>query len=220
VLSTMRVFAATQGSGQGKNSGKRQGTDAASPKAVEPTANTAKQDKGTTSVAPEGKQQGETVTRITAMPPVAIADKSKSLWDYVFDWGPWLFAAILVIVGIVGVRYAKHTLDAIKRQANIMEQQAIDAQKSSTEAAVLARGMLEAIQEQAAQMKQQASAMERQISVSQKSARSAEDNASAAKTSAKAARDLLELTQAASIQVFSIEFRRGRFPLGDGRACD
>jgi hypothetical protein len=181
----------------------------------EPATKTAIQKNGTTSMAPENKEQGETVARITAMPPVTIADKSKSLWDRVFDWGPWIFAAILVIVGIVGVRYAKHTLDAIKRQANTMEQQATDAQISSSEAAVLAKGMLEAIQEQAAQMKQQVSAMERQISIAEKSAKAAEDNASAAKTSAKAAKDSLELTQAASIQVFSIGLRRGRFPLAD-----
>jgi len=110
----------------------------------------------------------------------------------------------------------------IKRQADAMDRQAIEARKSGNDAAALATGMLAAIREQAALMRQQVDTMERQLGIAETSAKAAEDNATAAhiaadaaKMSAKIAKDSLELTQRAFIQVVSMGLNRGRIPLAD-----
>jgi hypothetical protein len=72
-------------------------------------------------IAAQDKEQS---VKLTAIPPVTIADKQKTWLDYAFDWGPWVFSAMLVIVGIVGVVLARRTLGTMDRQANLMRTQA------------------------------------------------------------------------------------------------
>jgi hypothetical protein len=87
---------------------------------------------------------------------------ATALSDRIFHWGPWVFSFALVIIGYIGIRYAKRTLDTIKeqatlmkRQADTMDQQAADARKSGADAAVVAVGTLKAIEVQATLMQSQ-----------------------------------------------------------------
>ena len=58
-----------------------------------------KSDSATDS-AGKGKQEAPNNTeysvKLTRLPPVAIADKDKTVWDHIFDWGPWVFSLLLV----------------------------------------------------------------------------------------------------------------------------
>jgi len=69
-------------------------------------------------------QNPEYNVKLTGLPPVAIADKNKTVWDHVFDWGPWVFSLLLVVVGAIGVGLAHRTLQTFDRQAEIMNLQA------------------------------------------------------------------------------------------------
>lgn len=191
--------AASQSANQEEKTGQGHQTSPKKPLPVKPAPQI---QNGTERVRTEDKQQGETLTRITAMPQVSVADKRRSVLDYVFDWGPWIFSFALVIIGYFGIRYAKRTLDTIKRQADIMDTQVADARKSGEEAATVAKGTLTAIQEQAALMKQQ-------VSTAERNATAAQVAADAAKTSAKIVMD----TQRAFVQVSSIGFNRGNIHL-------
>jgi hypothetical protein len=68
--------------------------------------------------------------KLTGTPVVAIADKAKTVWDYVFDWGPWLFNAFLVWVGVAAVFVAHRTRVSIDRQADLMDRQALMKQQA------------------------------------------------------------------------------------------
>jgi hypothetical protein len=80
-------------------------------------------------VAAKNEEQS---VKLTGIPPISIVEKQKTPLDYIFDWGPWGFNLLLVIVGAVGVWLARRTLRAIDRQANLMKRQAdlMDAQVS------------------------------------------------------------------------------------------
>ncbi len=65
-------------------------------------------------IEPENKEQSVNLTRL---PPITIVKDEKTWKDHLFDWGPWVFGGLLVLVGIFQIAL-------IRRQAYIMEQQA------------------------------------------------------------------------------------------------
>jgi hypothetical protein len=75
-------------------------------------------------LATQNKEQNGSLTRITGMPPVSIADKYRPGLQDVYDWGPWAFSLLLVVVGIIGIIVAWRTLGTMNRQANLMRTQA------------------------------------------------------------------------------------------------
>lgn len=52
-----------------------------------------------------------------------MADKPKTLSDHIFDWGPWVFNALLVVIGILAVFVARRQADIMDRQARLMDRQ-------------------------------------------------------------------------------------------------
>jgi hypothetical protein len=85
IASWIRLRAASQGGTRQEAGRQGQKSIAALPTTVDPAPKAVVSKKSTEPIAPKDKEQGETLTRITAMPPVSVADKSKSLWDYLFD---------------------------------------------------------------------------------------------------------------------------------------
>src|ERR1035438_6284624 len=90
----VEVRAAGDSGAQQETGRQEQKSKSTLPMSVLPSTQTVISKKGTQAVASQEKEQGETLTRITAMPQVSVADKSKSRWDYVFDWGPWFFSLV------------------------------------------------------------------------------------------------------------------------------
>ncbi|MGA2992772.1 MAG: hypothetical protein ABSD88_20070, partial [Candidatus Korobacteraceae bacterium] len=81
-----------------------------------PSANTRHEDPAT--------DNKEHAVKLTGLPPVTLnpvtlTDKQKTFWDYVFDWGPWVFTFVLAIVGALQAFLLLRTWQAIKQQANI-----------------------------------------------------------------------------------------------------
>jgi hypothetical protein len=58
--------------------------------------------------------------KLTGLPPITLTYKPKTAREYLFDWGPWVFSLLLVIIGAVGLCAAYKTLKAIESQANHM----------------------------------------------------------------------------------------------------
>jgi hypothetical protein len=159
--------------------------------AVQPTAISPTTDGNLGQVAKQDENKSETLTRIRGLPPVSIADKSKAFLDYLFDWGPWCFSLFLVVVGIIGVIFARRTLNAIedqatrmKEQVDRMDTQASDARTSAAQSAATASSTLSAIEEQARLMKLQAALMERQTAVMEAQTKTTEVSVAAAIRSA------------------------------------
>lgn len=69
----------------------------------------------------EHAENKENAVALTSLPPVTIADKRKTFWDYLYDWGPWVFACLLTVVGFLQAGLLYGTLKAIKRQGDAME---------------------------------------------------------------------------------------------------
>ena len=65
------------------------------------------------SVAGDDKEHS---VKLTSLPPVMLADKGKTFWDHVLDWGPWVFNLFLVLVGVLQVVLLKRTWKTIERQ--------------------------------------------------------------------------------------------------------
>jgi hypothetical protein len=63
---------------------------------------------------------GHTV-KIISLPPVTLTDSTKSFWDHIFDWGPWIFNFLLVVVGALQVWLLLWTGRAVARQANLQK---------------------------------------------------------------------------------------------------
>ena len=125
------VKAAAQGGAKGENQSQgKQGTPAPASALVNNPIQSGSAKPNGQPVAGEDKEQ--TVT-IRGLPPVALADKRKTFWDHVLDWGPWIFNFGLVIVGALQVVLLKRTWKTIDRQANIMDTQAKDAKESSAQ---------------------------------------------------------------------------------------
>jgi hypothetical protein len=61
-------------------------------------------------------QDKEQSINLTRLPPITIVKEKKTLRDYLFDWGPWVFGGLLVVVGFF-------QLGLMWRQANIMDKQ-------------------------------------------------------------------------------------------------
>jgi len=61
--------------------------------------------------------------KLTDIPPISIVKTPKDWLDHVFDWGPWVFNFLLVIVGGIAGYFAWQTLGAIHRQADLMKEQ-------------------------------------------------------------------------------------------------
>jgi hypothetical protein len=78
-------------------------------------------DKYDGNVAPK---ETEYSVKLTGSPVVTIADKNKSVIDYVFDWGPWVFNALLAVVGVIGIVLACRTLRTMGKQAELTKTQA------------------------------------------------------------------------------------------------
>jgi len=69
---------------------------------------------------------------------VSVASDYKGWVKRLYDWGPWAFAFLLVIVGGLQVRLLRQTRDEIKRQANTMQGQAQDAKEAGAHTETLA----------------------------------------------------------------------------------
>jgi hypothetical protein len=73
---------------------------------------------------------------IVSLPNISFAKEKKSFWRYVFDWGPWIFNLLLVIVGGFQVWLLLRTWRTIGRQADIQAagmRQWVDVQVTTTE---------------------------------------------------------------------------------------
>ena len=58
--------------------------------------------------------------KLTSLPPVTLADKQKTFWELVFDWGPWAFGLFLAIAGGVQLWLLKITWKTIHEQRSEM----------------------------------------------------------------------------------------------------
>lgn len=63
----------------------------------------------------------ESSIKLTSLPPVVLADKHKSLWDYFFAWGPWVFGLITCIAAAFQVLLLFRTWETIGRQAKMQQ---------------------------------------------------------------------------------------------------
>ena len=72
----------------------------------------------------EGDSDLKHPIQITQLPAISLAETPKTIGDRIFDWGPWVFNFLLVVVGSLQAVYVIKTLIAIERQALLMERQA------------------------------------------------------------------------------------------------
>jgi hypothetical protein len=89
-------------------------------------------------VGSEDKQQQEATVSVRSFPQASVPKQRKLLWDYVFDWGPWVFNLGLFIVGGLQVFLLIQTRREIHRQADTMEQQAEDSKETGKHTETLA----------------------------------------------------------------------------------
>ena len=61
--------------------------------------------------------------KITSLPPVAVQDKPKTSKDYLFEWGPWVFNLLLVVVGGLQVRLLRQSREEMSLQRQEMSLQ-------------------------------------------------------------------------------------------------
>jgi hypothetical protein len=59
--------------------------------------------------------------KLTSLPPVTLADKHKTFWDYFLDWGPWAFGLVTAIAAGLQIWLLFRTWEAINRQANLQK---------------------------------------------------------------------------------------------------
>jgi hypothetical protein len=69
----------------------------------------------------QAPDNSEHSVKLTSLPPITLADKNKTIWDYVFDWGPWVFNMLLVIVGGLQIWLLFITWKTITRQADLQK---------------------------------------------------------------------------------------------------
>lgn len=55
---------------------------------------------------PVAAENTEHSVKLSSLPPVTVTltDRAKTCWDYVFNWGPWIFALGLVAIGVFQTR--------------------------------------------------------------------------------------------------------------------
>jgi hypothetical protein len=99
------------------------------PSTVRPGQNTVEPGNNGQGITPQNEEQS---VKLTSIPPIAIVEKQKTMSDHVFDWGPWLFNLLLVIVGVGAICVAHWTRVAIERQAKLMDGQAGLMEKQAT----------------------------------------------------------------------------------------
>ncbi|MGA8669923.1 MAG: hypothetical protein WB679_08605 [Terracidiphilus sp.] len=103
--------------------------------------------------ARQDEQQQPTSIAIRSLPQVSVARDYKGFWGVVYDWGPWVFAFLLVVVGafqiVLLIVHATHlkglasaatvNATAITRQAELMEKQLreIRSQREQTDALIV-----------------------------------------------------------------------------------
>jgi hypothetical protein len=178
---------------QNEQNAKDKNDATANPAPSHPTDATHDTSDETSKIENQNTHNSETLTRITGLPVVAIADKKKTCIDYLFDWGPWVFSAVLVIVGIVGVIAAFLTLGAIRDQANRMQAQVdrmdtqvTDARKTAADSTLMATKTLAAIEKQADLMEQQTKVLETQAKATDSSVAAAIKAADASQSGVEA----------------------------------
>ncbi len=59
---------------------------------------------------------------VVSLPPVSVERQYKGWTVYIYDWGPWSFTGLLVVVGCLQVWLLRVTWKAIARQASLMKQ--------------------------------------------------------------------------------------------------
>jgi hypothetical protein len=69
------------------------------------------------------QDNAEHSVKLTSLPPVTLADKAKTLWDYVYEWGPWICNLFLVLVGFLQVMLLRQTRREMSRQARDTREQ-------------------------------------------------------------------------------------------------
>jgi hypothetical protein len=140
--------------------------------------------QGTSEVTPEEKERA---VKLTGLPPVTITDKPKTIWDRIFDWGPWIFNFGLLLVGAGQVWLLWKTWKKIGKQAELMETQtghiagqlaqmakqtetmgkSVDVAQKSADAAI---AQIKVMRDQASTMKRQTGILEASVAVAQRSA--------------------------------------------------
>jgi hypothetical protein len=108
---------AAQGSGKPDNKAQGANGNPAPAMPVRDPAQPPKDTKGTGDPATDDKEHS---VKLTSLPPVTIADKQKTFWDLVFDWGPWAFGLFLAIAGGVQLMLLKITWKTIQEQKTEM----------------------------------------------------------------------------------------------------
>jgi hypothetical protein len=132
---------------------------------------------------PVGADKTEHTVRLSGLPPITlanpitIADKHKPWWDYVFDWGPWIFALGLVAIGVFQTRL-------LIRQEKILH------------------GARKEIHTQARHMSRQADLLGRNNVITLATARAAEESAKAANAQIQMMKD----RERARIHVTPLDF--------------
>ena len=161
----------TSRNGSDKSAQQRQGDKSATnPPAMVPALKPVESGGNSRGIAREDKEQSVNLTNV---PPITIVEKEKTWKDRLFDWGPWVFNFLLVIVGAIGVWLARRTLGEIERQANLLNQQVEDARIVSADNAKTAARTLNSLESQATLLSRQADLMEGQIKEMQEAGKQA-----------------------------------------------
>lgn len=74
-------------------------------------------------VGKDNKQLQETTVTIRSLPQISVAKNYPIVLQFIYDWGPWVFAMALVIVGTQQAKLLNLTLKRVSRQADLMDRQ-------------------------------------------------------------------------------------------------
>jgi hypothetical protein len=150
------------GSGNDKSGGhSNQNTAAPTPPLVNKPIQTTTPDPHGNDV---GNENSEHNVKLASIPPTTLTEKRKTFWDHFYDWGQWVFALMLAIVGCLQVWL-------LRRQEEILS------------------GARNEIRSQAAHLSRQADLMSRQNVVTLAAARAAQESAKAANSQIKIMKD-------------------------------
>jgi hypothetical protein len=104
------------------------------------------------------KENTEEQVKLTSLPPITVTDRKKTWLDHFYNWGPWVFTGLLVIVGFLQVK-------TMIRQADLLS-------GTLTEIKTQAEHMASQVEE----MKGQSSILGKSVAAAQASANAANDN--------------------------------------------
>jgi len=108
---------AGNGGGNANNQGQNANKHSAPPMPPGTPISTPPQANPANVPAPDNTQHS---VKLTSLPPVTLADKNKTVWDYLFDWGPWAFGLVLAVAGVLQLKLLSVTWNEIKGQKTEM----------------------------------------------------------------------------------------------------